>query len=146
MIIGAVKFPSTPDDTVEKVNELKVLLDAYFKEIGEKDASHLATEMLVMLWHSALIDFIEITDNGKRVGLVMLNLFRNPNTEKGIVTVSAFYILPEYRGRGLFTETLQYAKTIYQARQYDELEFVSKDVERTPNIGEKVGVIYNIRL
>lgn len=30
MIIGTVKFPPTPDETVEKVKELKPLLDGYF--------------------------------------------------------------------------------------------------------------------
>lgn len=146
MIIGTVKFPSTPDETVEKVKELKPLLDGYFEEVGEGNSSHLQTEMLVMFWHSAVIDFIEIVEGEERIGLMMLNLYNNPNTGKNTATISAFYIKPEHRGKGLFTEALKYAQTIFQARRYDELEFISRDLNKVPKIGEKVGVVYKIRL
>ena len=74
MKIQTVKFPSTPKETEEKVKEMRPLIDEYFAEIDGTDSSELPNEILVMGWHAASLDFIELLDGDKRVGLMMNQL------------------------------------------------------------------------
>lgn len=124
MKIQTVKFPSTPDETMEKVKELRILIDKYFAEVEGEDSSALPNEMLVMGWHAANLDFIELLDGDTRVGVIMNQLMFHELKQERFAKLMLAYIEPEYRGKGEFKRMVEYMKTVYQARNISYIDVV----------------------
>lgn len=124
MKIQTVKFPATPDETMEKVKEMRPLIDKYFAEVEGEDSSELPNEMLVMGWHAANLDFIELLDGDKRVGLMMNQLMFHELKQERFAKLMVAYIEPEYRGKGEFKRMVEYMKTVYQARNLSYIDVV----------------------
>lgn len=124
MKIQTVKFPSTPDETMEKVKELRILIDKYFAEVEGEDSSALPNEMLVMGWHAANLDFIELLDGDTRVGVIMNQLMFHELKQERFAKLMIAYIEPEYRGKGEFKRMVEYMKTVYQARNISYIDVV----------------------
>lgn len=124
MKIQTVKFPTTPDETMEKVKEMRPLIDKYFAEVEGEDSSELPNEMLVMGWHAANLDFIELLDGDKRVGLMMNQLMFHELKQERFAKLMVAYIEPEYRGKGEFKRMVEYMKTVYQARNLSYIDVV----------------------
>lgn len=124
MKIQTVKFPTTPDETMEKVKEMRPLIDKYFAEVEGEDSSELPNEMLVMGWHAANLDFIELLDGDKRVGLMMNQLMFHELKQERFAKLMVAYIEPEYRGKGEFKRMVEYMKTVYQARNISYIDVV----------------------
>lgn len=125
MKIQTVKFPATPDETLEVVTQLRPFIDKSFAESDGSDSTSLPNEMLVMMWHAASLDFIELLDdNGKRVGVIMNQLIFHEGKGERFVKLMAAYIEPEYRGKGEFKRMVDYMKVVYQARNVDYIDVV----------------------
>lgn len=119
MKIQTIKFPQTIEETENKINEVRPLLDKYFQEVYQMDSSHLDTGVFVMLWHEYKVDFIELMENGERVGLCVLSIIpSDPSTNRGAILMAG-YIEPEYRGKGYFKAAMNYISTVLQARSFD---------------------------
>lgn len=147
MKVQAVKFPNTPDETLAKVKELRPLIDKLLAEGEGGNPSALPDEMVVIMWHSAMLDFIElINDEGQRVGLLMLSLFHNEFKGKRVVSVLGGYVEPLYRKEGWFTKMFSLAKTVYQARGVDYIEMTVRDDQVPVKFGEKVATVYRTEL
>lgn len=127
MKIQTVKFPATPEQAEQKIEELRPLLDAYYAETKGGNADKFPTQMLVMMWHSFLIDFIEVlNDEGERVGLMMNSIVDDLVSEGRSALVLAFYLKEDYRGQGLFKRAMKYATTVYQARSFSHIDLPVK--------------------
>lgn len=124
MKIKTVTFPATPDATMEEVKSMRPFIDKYFAEVEGQDSTSLPNEMLVMSWHAATLDFIELLDGDKRVGLIMNQLVFNELTKQRYAKLMVAYIEPEYRGKGEFKRMVEYIKTVYQARHIAYIDFV----------------------
>lgn len=147
MTVKTVKFPQTPEETLDKVKELKYFIDAFYNEIGERRYEVVPAEFYVQMWHSRVLDFIEIlNENNERIGLLASRIVENDfNGSKG-ASVMVAYISPEYRGKGYFKEALRYAKVVYQAKHYDSFSItVPKDID-LKEMGELKSLVYEVRL
>ena len=115
MKVQTVKFPQTPEATLEEIHSLRGLLDKYHMEqFGTADV--LPSEMLAIMWHSAQIDFIEaLNDADERVGLVMVSIYSKVDGTRG-ANVMAAYVEEDYRSQGVFKQMLSLAKVVYRAR------------------------------
>lgn len=142
MKIQTVEFPKTPDETLAKVEEFRPLLDEFFQETAGKTSEFLQAEMLVMAWHSAMLDFIEVVENGERVGLMMINLSFHPTELERFGLISLAYVKPTHRKQGVFRKMLDYARLIYRARQVKYLELAVKVDQEINSFGRVVSQIY----
>lgn len=146
MKIQTVKFPSTPEATMNKVKELRPLIDKYFAEAEGEDSSELPNEMLVMGWHSANIDFIELLDGDKRVGLIMNQLMFHELKQARFAKLMVAYIEPEYRGKGEFKRMVDYMKTVYQARNVSYIDVVVNTNQPFTLQGKEVAKVIRMEL
>lgn len=147
MKIQVIKFPETPDATLAKVNEFRHLIEAYFSEVGAGPAEKLPSEMLVIMWHSRMADFIELlNDDNERVGLLMTNLYDNEVSGKRSGNILVAYVDPKYRGQGWFKKMLSHAKIIYQARDVDYLEITVRNSDRPFTLGVETSRVYRMDL
>ena len=130
MIIQSIKFPDTPEEAVAVINELRPMLDAYFNEVDKRSSERMQTEMLVMMWHSFMIDFIEVVDHGERVGVLMFCVNDDTFLNMRGAMVLLAYTHPEYRGNGYFKAMLKHLRTISQARRFKYIDVpVNAEVE-----------------
>lgn len=146
MKVQVVKFPPTPDEALQKVAELRSLIEKAFTESIGGNTSALANEMIVIMWHSAMLDFIEVLDGDKRVGLLMTNIYHNDFTGKRIAQVVRGYIEPEYRQQGYFKKMLEHARLVYQARSVDYIDMVIEDNQVPITFGNKIASVYRLEL
>lgn len=146
MRIQTVKFPSTPEATLEKINEMRPLIDAYYQEINEGDTSSQPSEMLAIMWHSGGFDFIEALDGEERVALTMVSIYRNDITGKSVASVVVLYVKPEYRRKRIASMMLDHLQKTAVARRIDCVEMIIRD-ELTPiPFGKEVGKVYRQEL
>lgn len=148
MKVQVVKFPPTPDEALQKVAELRPLIDKAFtesKSIGG-NTSALANQMIVIMWHSAMLDFIEVLDGDKRVGLLMTNIYHNDFTGKRIAQIVRGYVEPEYRQQGYFKKMLEHARLVYQARSVDYIDMVIEDNQVPITFGNKIASVFRLEL
>ena len=129
MKVQTVKFPQTPEATLEEVNKLKVFIDKYNVE-RFNTAEMLPAEMIAVMGHSAQVDFIEaLDDNDNRVGLMMVSIYTKGDGTRG-ATVMVSYVEEEYRKQGLFRKMVDLARIIYRARNITVLDIpVFDDVD-----------------
>ena len=121
MKVQTVKFPQTPDATLEEINKLRPFIDKYHKERFDYDET-MPSEMLAVMWHSAQLDFLEVVnDEGVRVGVAMVSIYQKGDGTRG-ATLMAAYIDEEYRGQGMFRRMIELAKVIYRARNISTLD------------------------
>lgn len=146
MKVQVVKFPPTPDEALKKVAELRPLIDKAFTESIGGNTGALANEMIVIMWHSAMLDFIELLDGEKRVGLLMTNLYHNDFTGKRIAQIVRGYVEPEYRQQGYFKKMLEHARLVYQARSVDYIDMVIEDNQVPITFGTKIASTYRLEL
>ena len=135
MKIQTVKFPSTPEETLEQVIKMRPFIDKSF------------AEMLVMMWHSASLDFVELlNDEGERVGLAMNQLLFHEGKGERMVKLMTAYIDPEYRGKGEFKRMVDYMKVIYRARNFAYIDVVVLTGKPFTLAGEEVAKIIRMEL
>ena len=146
MKVQVVKFPPTPDKALQKVAELRPLIEKSFTESIGGNTSALANEMIVIMWHSAMLDFIEVLDGDKRVGLLMTNIYHNDFTGKRIAQVVRGYVEPEYRQQGYFKKMLEHARLVYQARSVDYIDMVIEDNQVPITFGNKIASVFRLEL
>lgn len=146
MKVQVVKFPPTPDEALQKVAELRLLIEKAFTESIGGNTSALANEMIVIMWHSAMLDFIEVLDGDKRVGLLMTNIYHNDFTGKRIAQIVRGYVEPEYRQQGYFKKMLEHARLVYQARSVDYIDMVIEDNQVPITFGNKIASVYRLEL
>lgn len=146
MKVQVVKFPPTPDGALQKVAELRPLIEKAFTESIGGNTSALANEMIVIMWHSAMLDFIEVLDGDKRVGLLMTNIYHNDFTGKRIAQIVRGYVEPEYRQQGYFKKMLEHARLVYQARSVDYIDMVIEDNQVPITFGNKIASVYRLEL
>lgn len=146
MKIQTVKFPSTPEETMEKVVEMRPFIDRYFAEVEGEDSSELPNEVLVMSWHAASLDFIELLDGDKRVGLMMNQLLFHDLKQQRYAKLMLAYIEPEYRGKGEFKRMVEYMKTVYQARSISFIDVVVNVNQPFTLKGEEVARVIRMEL
>lgn len=146
MKIQTVPFPRTPEDAVAVIKEIQPLLGEYYAETGddgrEKD---LPAEALAVFWHSYSIDFVELLDQGERVGIIMLSIVSSEAKQERYGQIAVAYIKKCYRGLGHFKQMMKYISTVSQARQFTKIEItVPANVKFT--LGEEVGKVYRMEL
>lgn len=147
MKIQTVKFPATPDETLEVVTQLRPFIDKSFAAIDGSDTTSLPNEMLVMMWHSATLDFIELlNDEGTRVGLIMNQLIFHEGKGERFVKLMAAYIEPEYRGKGEFKRMVEYMKVVYQARNAAYIDVVVMTGQPFTLEGKEVAKVIRMEL
>lgn len=146
MRIQTVKFPSTPELTLEKINEMRPLIDAYYKEVEGGDTSLQPGEMLAIMWHSGSLDFVEALENDERVGLMMIGVYRNEINGKSVASVMSLYVKPEYRKKGIATMMLDYLQKTLVARRIDCVEMIIRDGMTPIPFGKEVGKVYRQEL
>lgn len=147
MKIQTVKFPSTPEETLEQVIKMRPFIDKSFAEMDGSDSTSLPNEMLVMMWHSASLDFVELlNDEGERVGLAMNQLLFHEGKGERMVKVMTAYIDPEYRGKGEFKRMVDYMKVIYRARNFAYIDVVVLTGKPFTLAGEEVAKIIRMEL
>lgn len=123
MIVQTVRFPETPDATLEKIKELRPLLNKFYQELGKGDSEPMTAEMLTIMWHSFMLDFVEaLNDKGERVGLLAVNVIYNESTGKTTGSISVSYVEKEYRRQGIFKRMIDHAKATLIARRVESLE------------------------
>lgn len=146
MKIQTLPFPRTPEEAVETIKYIQPLLGAYYDETGDGGREQdLPAEALAVFWHSYSIDFVELLDNGERVGLVMLSVLSSEAKQERYGQIAVAYIKPEYRGQGYFKQMMKYILTVSQARQFTKIEItVPKGSNFT--LGEEVGTVYRMGL
>lgn len=146
MKIQTLPFPRTPEEAVETIKAIQPLLGAYYDETGDSGREQdLPAEALAVFWHSYSIDFVELLDNGERVGLVMLSVLSSEAKQERYGQIAVAYIKPEYRGLGYFKQMMKYITTVSQARQFTKIEItVPKGSNFT--LGEEVGTVYRMEL
>lgn len=129
MKVQTVKFPQTPEATLEEVKKLKVFIDKYNVE-RFNTAEMLPAEMIAVMWHSAQLDFIEALDDyDNRVGIMMVSIYTKGDGTRG-ATVMVSYIDEENRKQGLFRKMVELARIIYRARNITVLDIpVFDDVD-----------------
>lgn len=145
MKIQTVPFPRGPEETLEKVRELKPFLNKYYDEVGEGSTQTLPDQALVMFWHQATLDFIELLDDDKRVGLIMNTLYINEPTGERYANVAVAYIDPEYRGKGEFKRMLDYMTTVYQARNVKRID-INVPLDKSFCMGKPVATVYRVEI
>lgn len=146
MKIQTVPFPKTPEEAVETIRELQPLLAKYYAETGDNGREQdLPAEALAVFWHSYTVDFVELLDQGERVGVVMLSIMSSGTRQERYGQIAAAYIEPSHRGQGHFKRMLDYIKTVSQARQFSRIDItVPKGSKFT--LGEEVGTVYRMEL
>lgn len=146
MKIQTLPFPRTPEEAVEAIKSVQPLLSAYYEETGDSGREQdLPAEALAVFWHSYSIDFVELLDNGERVGLIMLSVISSEAKQERYGQIAVAYIKPEYRGQGYFKQMMKYIATVSQARQFTKIEItVPKNGKFT--LGEEVGTVYRMEL
>lgn len=125
MKVQTVKFPGTPEATLALVNEFRPFVDKYHKELFNAEET-IPSEMMVIMWHSAQLDFIEVlNDDEERVGLSMISIYTKGDGTRG-ATMMAAYIEEPYRGQGMFKRIVELAKVVYRARSITTLDIPVK--------------------
>lgn len=121
MKVQTVKFPQTPEATLEEVNKLRVFIDKYHQERFNYEQT-MPSEMVAVMWHSAQVDFLEVlNDEEERVGVAMVSIYPKGDGTRG-ATMMAAYIDEPYRGKGLFKQMIGLAKVVYRARNITTLD------------------------
>lgn len=131
MKIQTVKFPETPEATVDMIDEMRPLIQGGYEALGKGDSEKdLPSHALALFWWQNNADFIELLhDDGRRVGLLMCNFHFSEGLEIRTASVVTAYIEPKYRGKGYFKMMLNYLQTVYQARHIKYIDImVAKDV------------------
>lgn len=146
MKIQTVKFPSTPEATMESVKEMRPFIDRYFTEVEGQDSTDLPNEVLVMSWHGVALDFIEVLDGDKRIGLIMNQFVFNELDKQRYAKLMIAYIEPEYRGQGIFKRMIDYMKTVYQARNIAYIDVVVSNDQPFTIQGKEVARIIRMEL
>lgn len=146
MKIQTVPFPSTPEEAVTVIKELQPMLGKYYEETGDTGREQdLPAEALAVFWHSYTVDFVELLDQGERVGLIMMSIMSSEAKQERYGQIAAAYIAPSHRGQGHFKRMMDYIKTVSQARQFSRIDItVPKGKQFT--MGEEVGTVYRMEL
>lgn len=146
MKIQTVPFPSTPESAVALIKELQPLLGKYYEETGDTGREQdLPAEALAVFWHSYTVDFVELLDQGERVGLIMLSIMSSEAKQERYGQIAAAYIEPAYRGQGHFKRMIDYIKTVSQARQFSRIDIIVPK-GKPFTLGEAVGTLYRMEL
>lgn len=146
MIVQTVKFPNSPDDAVEGFGRIRPLLDKFFTETNNGTSEILSTELAVILWHSYMLDFVELlNDDGERVGILASNIVDNTTTGKRTATIAFGYVEPEYRGKGWFSKMLEHAVSVFRARRVDYIDVVV-NADQECKVGKLHSKIYRLEV
>lgn len=146
MKIQTLPFPRTPEEAVASIKSIQPLLGEYYNETGDGGREQdLPAEALAVFWHSYTVDFVELLDNGERVGIIMLSILSSEAKQERYGQIAVAYIKPEYRGQGYFKKMLNYIKTVSQARQFTKIE-ITVPVGHKFTLGEEVGTVYRMEL
>lgn len=147
MKIQSVKFPETPEATVEVIKELRPFIDRYFSKIGEGNTSALPAETLAILWHSAQVDFIELLDDEQnRVGLLMFYLYVNPITQKSMAMFFAGSAEQTLVEQGWVGKMFDFAQDVYRARRFSCIEITDRLDSEFFRRGKPVATVYRVEL
>lgn len=146
MKIQTLPFPRTPEEAVEVIKSIQPLLGAYYDETGDSGREQdLPAEALAVFWHSYSIDFVELLDNGDRVGIIMLSVLSSEAKQERYGQIAVAYIKPEYRGQGYFKQMMKYITTVSQARQFTKIE-ITVPTGSNFTLGKEVGKVYRMEL
>ncbi len=146
MKIQNVKFPDTPEATLDKVKELRPFIDRFYEETGEGNTADLAPEMLTILWHNGALDFIEALDGEKRVGLMMLSIYDNHVTQRRVASITTAYVEQSYRQQGIFNAMFNHAKVVCQARRINALETMVKNDGVPIKVGKPFAQVFRLEI
>lgn len=114
MKIQFVKHQPTPELAFEVVNSLAPLLKNEYEQ-----PLTLPTDSLVFLWAMGQLDIVELLDEDKRVGVMLVTNFIDFITRQNIAEVMVAYVHPDYRKQGWFAKMVDHTRKVFQAKSYD---------------------------